>query len=271
MRSRQAAGWHTPPLTRRLCCAPCPPPQAKDPALAQESWDRFLPNFKKKNVQRKKPKKVGGSGAGGEGQCGVHPPVCMKVDKGDIACWPQQHSSTLQNTRHSCRPPVPPSPPHPSPPQVREKKDYTPFPPPQQPSKEDLMLESGEYFLSAEQKAARAAAAQAARQAARTEERQRQREAAFQAPAEGGRGGGAAQQGAAAAAQGQQTAASLAEGLKKKLKAVCKGGWVVLVPAAAAPSASGLSLKQPFGCRTAAAARAQVTGLLLRFKDVAAQ
>lgn len=196
-----------------------PPLQAKDPALAQESWDRFLPKFKKKNVQRKKPKKVG--------QRGTDCVVCCRcrscVHKRHQTKWPNQHGWAPNSPSCNCLLPdtSPPSPP--LPPQVREKKDYTPFPPPQQPSKEDLMLESGEYFLSAEQKAARAAAAQAARQAARTEERQRQREAAFQAPAEGGRGSAAAQQGAAAAAAapGQQTAASLAEGLKKKLK----GAW----------------------------------------------
>ncbi|KAK9863254.1 hypothetical protein WJX84_008705 [Apatococcus fuscideae] len=65
---------------------------AKDPKLATENWDRFLPKFKKKNVQRKKAK------------------VQIK------------------------------------------KKEYTPFPPPQLPSKVDLQLESGEYFLSQESK-----------------------------------------------------------------------------------------------------------------------
>ncbi len=65
---------------------------AKDPALKNESWDRFLPKFKKKNVTQKKKK------------------------------------------------------------EKKEKKEYTPFPPPQQPSKLDLQLESGEYFITEAEK-----------------------------------------------------------------------------------------------------------------------
>ena len=64
----------------------------QDPTLANENWDRFLPEFKKKNVQRKKPKVVG------------------------------------------------------------TKKVYTPFPPAPTPSKVDLQLESGEYFLNEKQR-----------------------------------------------------------------------------------------------------------------------
>ncbi|QSS64214.1 ribosomal RNA assembly protein mis3, partial [Histoplasma capsulatum] len=64
---------------------------AKDPKLANESWDRFLPHFKKRTLsKRRKPFKV--------------------TDK--------------------------------------SKKVYTPFPPPQEKSKVDLQIESGEYFLS---------------------------------------------------------------------------------------------------------------------------
>ena len=59
---------------------------AKDPALANEDWSRFLPKFASKNVPTKKPLKI------------------------------------------------------------REKKPYTPFPPPQPPSKIDLQIASGEYF-----------------------------------------------------------------------------------------------------------------------------
>lgn len=98
---------------------------AKDPNLKNENWERFLPTFKKKNVQRKKPAKV------------------------------------------------------------REKKrKATPFPPPQQPSKVDLQLESGEYFLTERQRKEkdRAEKAQRAGEVARAKRAERDRD--FVAPAE---------------------------------------------------------------------------------------
>ena len=67
---------------------------SKDPALAGENWERFLPKFHKKNVKRKKAPGT-------------------------------------------------------------KKKPYTPFPPSQQPSKVDLQLESGEYFLNEAQRTTR--------------------------------------------------------------------------------------------------------------------
>lgn len=67
----------------------------KDPELAKENWDRFLPHFKKRSLsKRQKPLKV--------------------TDK--------------------------------------TKKPYTPFPPPQEKSKVDLQIESGEYFLGKQAK-----------------------------------------------------------------------------------------------------------------------
>ena len=66
--------------------------------------------------------------------------------------------------------------------QVRSKKDYTPFPPPQQPSKVDLQLESGEYFLRKEIKEAQAAAARRDAQVEKSAAKKRQRAAAFDAP-----------------------------------------------------------------------------------------
>lgn len=94
---------------------------AKDPNLATENWDRFLPKFQKKNVKRKKAPIV-------------------------------------------------------------KKPEYTPFPPPQQPSKVDLQLESGEYFLSQSQKAARKAADQQEQQRQRVLDKQQERLKAFVPP-----------------------------------------------------------------------------------------
>ena len=97
---------------------------AKDPALAAESWDRFLPSFKKKNVPRRKPQTI------------------------------------------------------------KPKKAYTPFPPPQTPSKVDLALESGEYFLSETAKRAAAADKAAASSAAHAAAKAEARAAPFVAPKE---------------------------------------------------------------------------------------
>merc|ERR1719343_802933 len=63
----------------------------KDPELKDQNWDRFLPHFKKRNVQRKKQK-------------------------------------------------------------VKKKKTKEVFPPQQQPRKEDLQMESGEFFLNEQER-----------------------------------------------------------------------------------------------------------------------
>lgn len=102
---------------------------AKDPTLAEENWDRFLPQFKKKNVPRQKPA------------------------------------------------------------EVRVKKAYTPFPPPQPPSKVDLQLESGEYFMSEHQRKLKKKGEKQAESAGRAGKRREEREQEFVAPVEEEEGG----------------------------------------------------------------------------------
>jgi ribosomal RNA assembly protein len=100
---------------------------AKDPALKGESWDRFLPNFKKKTLsKRHEPRRV--------------------TDK--------------------------------------SKKVYTPFPPPQEKSKIDLQIESGEYFLARHAKERAREEERREKQKQKKEEKQREREQAFVAPKE---------------------------------------------------------------------------------------
>ena len=90
---------------------------AKDPALQNEDWSRFLPKFEKKNVQRRKPHKV------------------------------------------------------------KKKGAYTPFPPPQQPSKIDQQLETGEYFASQAQRAAQQLSQKKAKASAKAAQKRQEREA----------------------------------------------------------------------------------------------
>lgn len=95
---------------------------AKDPALATESWDRFLPKFRKKHLKTSEK-------------------TARKNER-------LQEKNEARKT--AGLPPL----------EVKEKKEkkvYTPFPPPQQPRKVDLQLESGEYFLKAHEKEAREA------------------------------------------------------------------------------------------------------------------
>ncbi|KAJ1689417.1 hypothetical protein LUZ63_013572 [Rhynchospora breviuscula] len=126
---------------------------AKNPALANENWDRFLPKFKKKNVQQKKVK-------------------------------------------------------------TKEKKPYTPFPPPQPPSQMDLQLESGEYFLSEKKKSERKWREKMEKQAEKTAEKKKKREAAFVPPKENI----ATNEAGSSNANENSEVAAMAKSLKRKAK-----------------------------------------------------
>lgn len=100
---------------------------AKDPDLKNENWDRFLPHFKRRNLNKRK--------------------VPFKVAD-------------------------------------KSQKPYTPFPPPQEQSKVDKQIESGEYFLT---KQAKERASKEQRRQAQKEkevEKKKERESAFVAPKE---------------------------------------------------------------------------------------
>ncbi|XP_010546262.1 PREDICTED: KRR1 small subunit processome component homolog [Tarenaya hassleriana] len=128
----------------------------KDPALANENWDRFLPTFKKKNVKQKKPK-------------------------------------------------------------TKEKKPYNPLPPPQQPSKIDLQLESGEYFLSEKKKSEKKWREKLDKQAEKSAENKRKRDAAFIPPEEAVK-----QQDSNKSEDGKKDLAEMTKSLKEKAKEMKK-------------------------------------------------
>ncbi|KAI0751299.1 hypothetical protein C8Q80DRAFT_1156520 [Daedaleopsis nitida] len=121
---------------------------AKDPQLATESWDRFLPKFRKRHLKTSEK-------------------TARKNER-------------LQDKNEARKaaglPPLEE--------EKKEKKVYTPFPPPQQPRKVDLQLESGEYFLKAHEKEAREAKKRKEKQEEVTAERRAKRAEAFVAPEE---------------------------------------------------------------------------------------
>lgn len=67
---------------------------------------------------------------------------------------------------------------------VREKGTYTPFPPAQTPSKIDLQLESGEYFLNEQQRKHKKLHDKKEKAKEKSKDKKRKRDAEFVAPDE---------------------------------------------------------------------------------------
>ncbi|KAF7331705.1 90S preribosome/SSU processome component KRR1 [Mycena kentingensis (nom. inval.)] len=121
---------------------------AKDPKLANESWDRFLPKFRKRHLKTSE----------------------KTAKKNEIL------ESKKEARAAAGLPEAGPSKP--------AKKVYTPFPPAQLPRKIDLQLESGEYFLKSHEKEAKKIAERKQKQAETTAKRRAERAEAFVAPVE---------------------------------------------------------------------------------------
>jgi len=128
---------------------------AKDPKLASESWDRFLPQFRKRHLKtsEKTAKKNEKEQERAEKLAEIHGTTVEEELK------QQQKEKT-------------------------KKKVYTPFPPPQIPRKVDLQMESGEYFLKPREREAREIATRKQQQNEATEQRRVERMEAFVAPSE---------------------------------------------------------------------------------------
>ncbi|KZT13153.1 uncharacterized protein LAESUDRAFT_733646 [Laetiporus sulphureus 93-53] len=124
---------------------------AKDPQLASESWDRFLPKFRKRHLR-----------------------TSEKTAK---------KNEQLQE-KNEARKAAGLEPIGPGSKEKPAKKVYTPFPPPQMPRKMDLQLESGEYFLQAHEKQEQEERKRKEKQEQATEERRAKRAEAFVAPVE---------------------------------------------------------------------------------------
>lgn len=132
---------------------------AKDPELAGESWDRFLPHFKKRNLSKRR--------------------VPLKVTD-------------------------------------KSKKIRTPFPPPQEKSKVDLQIESGEYFLNKSAKERAVQEERLERQKEKKIEKLAKREKEFEAPEEDGE---KKEKKRKRKAEGEEEEEKLKEKKKKKAKA----------------------------------------------------
>ncbi|KAK4698334.1 ribosomal RNA assembly protein, partial [Phenoliferia sp. Uapishka_3] len=160
------------PSPSLLSLTPYPPQElmikrelAKDPKLANENWERFLPKFRKRHESKKK------------GEVWTPPVAANNISgannialDGSGAIYEEEQSGEVVAPKKEKK--------------KVEKKVYTPFPPPQMPSKIDLQLESGEYFLKASQKQEKEDERRRQKQAATTNAKRDERAKAFIAPEE---------------------------------------------------------------------------------------
>lgn len=102
---------------------------AKDAKLANESWDRFLPQFRKRHL--KTSEKTAQKNERIEARVEARNQAGIPTTKEEL----QRQAAGADGKEKK-----------------QKKKVYTPFPPAQQPRKIDLQLESGEYFLKATEK-----------------------------------------------------------------------------------------------------------------------
>jgi len=121
---------------------------ANDPKLASESWDRFLPKFRRKH---------------------------LKTSEKTARKNERLESKNAERSAAGLEPIKTTKP---------EKKLYTPFPPAQLPRKIDLQLESGEYFLKPTEKKRREEQERRQKQTEATAKRRVERAGAFVAPVE---------------------------------------------------------------------------------------
>ena len=128
---------------------------AKDPKLANEDWNRFLPAFKKKNVQRRKPRQT------------ILEQEKAKRERDQMRH--QQDGATASDDQLTLS-------------KKPKKKVYTPFPPTQTPSKVDLQLDSGEYFLSERERKSRKLAEKYAKSAQKSYDKKQERQQMFVPP-----------------------------------------------------------------------------------------
>ncbi|TCD70482.1 ribosomal RNA assembly protein krr1 [Steccherinum ochraceum] len=124
---------------------------AKDPQLATESWDRFLPKFRRNHLSTS------------EKTAKKNERIHEKDEARKAAGLPSLAEAKKEKPA---------------------KKVYTPFPPAQLPRKVDLQLESGEYFLKNTEKEAKEAKRRKEKQEEVTAEKRAKRAEVFVAPVE---------------------------------------------------------------------------------------